>query len=490
MKKITITALLLCVTLFTPFLLFSQDLRTDFSGQGGEQLIARGDYVLRGTVLVQYQGNAQHVTIPANLGITEIAENVFQSSGIVSVTIPEGVQRIGSAFRDCYNFTTVRLPNSLRIIGDYAFHYCDKLTNVSIPAGVTIIGGQAFYGCDSLTSITIPPSVTYIGEDAFRYCSSLTSITADGNNPYYSSQDGVLYNKVKTVIIAVPQGISGRVTIPEGITYIDNSMFSVCTSLTSIAIPASFTYIGSSTFSGCTNLTAILVDGNNPNYSSQDGIVYNKGKTEIIVAPQGISGNVTIPAGVTSIGSYAFDGCSSLTSITIPAGVTSIGSNAFRYCSSLASITIPANITLGTNVTNNGFNDAYNENGKQAGTYTNSFDRWVRGTATNSVPASTVVTPGTVLEAALERGIALFYRVTVPSNGLLLTTYTVSSLDTLITLYDGEGRRIAYDDDSGSGNNAKISRNVSAGIYYIKVSGYSNSTAGPFTLYVLTETAR
>jgi hypothetical protein len=289
-------------------------------GQNSEQLVIRGDFVLRGTVLVQYQGNAEHVIVPANLGITEISENVFQSSAIVSVTIPEGVQRIGSAFRDCYSFTTISLPNSLRIIGDYAFYLCGSLTNVTIPAGVITIGRQAFYNCGSLTSVTIPASVTYIGENAFNYCDKLTSITADGNNPYYTSQDGILYNKVKTVIVAVPQGISGRVNIPASVTVIENNAFN-----------------------NCGSLTGILVDSNNPNYASQDGILYNKEKTWVVTIPRGISGSVTIPAGITSIGSSAFYGRTGLAGITIPESVTSIGSSAFSGCTSLTSINVAAN---------------------------------------------------------------------------------------------------------------------------------------------------
>jgi len=86
------------------------------------------------------------------------------------------------------------------------------------------------------------------------------------------------------------------------------------------------------------------VDVNNPNYASQDGILYNKAKTNFIHIPRRTSGSVTIPAGVKSIAEWAFAGCG-ITSITIPTGVTSIGDGVFFDCNDLADITIPASVT-------------------------------------------------------------------------------------------------------------------------------------------------
>jgi hypothetical protein len=220
-------------------------------------------------------------------------------------------------------------------IGNSAFNYFNTLTSVIIPASVTSIGDNAFGSCTSLTGITIPSSVTSIGKDAFGGCTSLTGITVAANNPNYSSEGGILYDKAKTTLIqAPPATISGNVTIPSsvttigdnaffgtsltGITFaqnsqlktIGNSAFRSCTSLTGITIPASVTSIGDSAFSGCTSLTS-----------------------------------VTIQEGVTSIGYQAFSGCTSLTGITIPSSVTSIGAWAFGGCSNLTSITIPSSVT-------------------------------------------------------------------------------------------------------------------------------------------------
>ena len=176
---------------------------------------------------------------------------------------------------------------------------------------VTSIGSSAFRGCSSLTSITIPNSVTSIGYDAFYNCSSLTSVT-----------------------------------IPDSVTSIGYDAFSWCNSLTSITIPDSVTSIGWDAFDRCEKLTQINVDTANTVYSSVNGVLFSKDKTELIRYPKGKADtSYAIPNGVTYIGYDAFSCCSSLTSITIPNSVTSIGDYAFSGCISLASITIPDGVT-------------------------------------------------------------------------------------------------------------------------------------------------
>ncbi|MCH5147553.1 MAG: leucine-rich repeat domain-containing protein, partial [Clostridiales bacterium] len=97
-------------------------------------------------------------------------------------------------------------------------------------------------------------------------------------------------------------------------------------------------------FGGCDLLEKIMVDENNANYASQDGVLYNKAKTEIISAPSALKGTITIPEGVTAIDGYTFAGCKSLTGVIIPSSVTSIGENAFYQCISLTSIIIPDSV--------------------------------------------------------------------------------------------------------------------------------------------------
>ena len=146
-----------------------------------------------------------------------------------------------------------------------------------------------------------------------------------------------------------------KVIIEDGVTSIGNCAFYNCESLTNITIPDSVTSIGSYAFYYCNSLTSIIVDENNKNYSSLDGVLFNKDKTALVCYPAGKTNtSYTIPNSVTSISYGAFCGCSSLTSITIPDSVTNIDSYAFNACSNLTSITIPDSVK---NISDNVFSN-------------------------------------------------------------------------------------------------------------------------------------
>ena len=283
---------------------------------------------------------------PQGHRVTSIGNSAFiNRTNLTAITIPNSVTSIGSsAFQRCTSLTSITVPNSVTSIGDWAFSDCTNLASVTIGNGVTSIGDLAFSGTN-LTAITIPASVTSIGTSTFSDCTGLTSITVVANNQNYSSQNGILYNKIGTTLIQAPEAIRGSLTIPNSVTSIGDRAFYNCTGLTSITIPNSVTSIGDTAFLGCTSLTSIIVNANSQNYSSQNGILYNKAVTILIQAPGAIRGNLTIPSSVTSIYNYAFLNCAGLTDVTIPSNVISIGEGAFGNCTGITSITIPNSVT-------------------------------------------------------------------------------------------------------------------------------------------------
>ena len=186
----------------------------------------------------------------------------------------------------------------------------EQIKKIVIEDGVTSISYSAFYDCSSVTSVTIPDSVTSIGEGAFWQCDSLPGMT-----------------------------------IPDSVTIIGDSAFQGCSGLTSVTIGNGVTSIGGDAFSCCDGLTGFTIDSNNPAYSSANGVLFNKNKTELVVYPGGKTGEYTIPSSVTRIGDSAFVYCRGLTNVTIPDSVTSIGDYAFQLCDSLPSVTIPDGVT-------------------------------------------------------------------------------------------------------------------------------------------------
>ncbi len=210
-------------------------------------------------------------------GVVRIGDAAFwECGGLTGITIPNSVTSIGDyAFYGCYRLKNITIPESLTSIGENAFAGCAGLTSITIPNGVESIGSTAFNSCESLENITIPASVSNIGDGAFLYCTGLTAINVDADNNYYSSQNGVLFNKNRTTLLCCPCGKTGKYLIPDGVKRIEKEAFCWCTGLTGVTIPESVTSIDDYSFSGCDNLTILCYPGSVAmNYAIGNGIPY------------------------------------------------------------------------------------------------------------------------------------------------------------------------------------------------------------------------
>ena len=182
----------------------------------------------------------------------------------------------------------------------------DKSGHCIMPKGIQTIENHEFAFASDITDIEIPDSVTSIGKYAFYDCSGLKAIK-----------------------------------IPDGVTSIGDRAFYGCSGLEAIEIPDSVTSIGDGAFAGCDALNSIQVADDNQFYKSVDNCLLSKDGLSLIL---GCNASI-IPNSVTSIGKYAFHGCSGLKAIKIPDGVTSIGDRAFYDCSGLEAIEIPNSVT-------------------------------------------------------------------------------------------------------------------------------------------------
>ena len=344
----------------------------------------------------RYTGTDSKVIIPSSITyngktykVTAIGEMAFfYCENLTSITIPDSVTSIGdSAFTNCKNLTSINIPNGVISIGDVAFNMCESLVSITISNSVATIGVAAFAGCENLTSINIPNSVTSIGEQAFSGCKNITSIDVDKNNTHYKSIDGNLYSRDGTILIQYAIGKTDTAfTIPESVTSIGKMAFINCKKLTSITIPNSVTSIGERAFVRCDKLTIYCEAKSKPSNWHTDWnpdnrpVVWGHGSSKPSAAPKGplklntakglqftitdgtatiigykgTNTKVIIPAKiksngktykVTSIGNWAFNSCTNLTSVTIPNSVTTIGESAFAWCKKLKSITIPNSVT-------------------------------------------------------------------------------------------------------------------------------------------------
>ena len=236
-------------------------------------------------------------------------------------------------------------------IGEAAFRENGDIKSVIVPETVTTIGTLAFASCDNLATLSLPASLTFVGRDAFN------------GTPWYASQydeapDGPFY--VGSLLLGYKgEKPVGELVIREGTRFVNDGAFGGCDGLTSVTIPPSVVHVGRNAFDGCKGLTAVHIT----DLAAWCGIVFqseyaNSSNPLCYAHHLYLDGeevkDLAIPGSVTSIGAYAFDKCTALTSVTIPDGVTDIGESAFDNCTALTSVTIPDGVTsIGSYAFNN-----------------------------------------------------------------------------------------------------------------------------------------
>ena len=235
------------------------------------------------------------------------------------VTLPERVTEIGEgAFSGVTGLKEVIIPGTVKVIQKNAFSYNTEIEKVTIEAGVLSIGNNAFERCSSLKEVIIPDSVIEIGEVAFRNCTNLKKVQLSDNITSIESQTFGDCTNLTTI------------NMPDSLTSITNSAFSRCYKLDNISLPASVTSIASSAFVYCTNLYNLTIDEANTVYEVEDGIIYTKdNSTLIMLAPMATRKEVTIREGVKSLGEASLSMCTSMTTLNLPSSLKYITGKAF-----------------------------------------------------------------------------------------------------------------------------------------------------------------
>lgn len=231
--------------------------------------------------------------------------------------------------------------------GDYLFSDMKSLHTIKLPNSMEIMGQYLFVGCESLTSVTLPKSLKTLPDWTFSSCfnqnDNLTSILIDDSNPYYSSDGSALFDKYKTKMFFAVKSLR-EYAIPSSVSEIIQEAFYNCRHLKTLVLPLRLKSVNGYHFSNCDSLYSISVDEKNPYLCSDGSALYNKDKSELVFVYHTVR-KMSIPSSVTKIGDYAFYNCTNLTSIELPSGVTEIGDYAFYNCTNLSSLTLPSGVT-------------------------------------------------------------------------------------------------------------------------------------------------
>ena len=325
-------------------------------------------------------------------GTKAIADSAFNNCyKLTSVSVPDSVINFGErTFEFCGNLQTINLPQNLTKINNGTFYCCTNLKNISIPESVEYIGSESF-SHSGIESVNIPANVAEIAGDAFDNCTQLEGFNVSIDNTNYSSENGVLYNNGKTELLIYPRAKQdAEFNVPDSVVTIKSNAFYNCLSLESVICGEGLTDIEGYAFTSCCNLKTVIfseslqkighgafydcsleniyipagvieigsrafsynkikeitVAGNNTNYLSENGILYNKDKTTLMQFPVSNENIVdfSIPYGVINVDFGAFSGSEYLENLIISNSVTTVRD--INNCLKLSTITIGKNLKI------------------------------------------------------------------------------------------------------------------------------------------------
>ena len=368
------------------------------------------DFVAEDGVLYSADKRILYFYPPKRLGntytiattVTTIAERAFQDAQYISsIFIPQKVKSIGTdAFRSMNSLTKVTFDKESQVnyLAGLAFRGCQKLKEVTLPKGLTSLG-TVFYECSNLEVVNVPENakLTNIWGGAFATNRKLREFNFKGESQLKTIGDNVFAGLTELKAFSIPRSVTkiaanafigckklAKVTfhdeaviqeigegafadcgitsinIPKNVKKIAREAFLGCQALTKINITKATTDISPEAFKQCTQLTEINVDRDNAKYTSIDGYLLSKNKTELMIFPPGKANDrfTLLPPSITKIGDFAFYDCKKLKNVTIPNKVKSIGKRAFGLCDNLNTITFLCDEVIGPGFISQGGNDA------------------------------------------------------------------------------------------------------------------------------------
>ncbi len=335
-----------------------------------------------------FKGCNKLQTVELSALLTEIGEDAFWNCTLLeNLFIPDGIAYFSmETIRDCDNLRyngheggfylgneenpylilcfvdeyaeTLVVHGNTRLILEEAFGRGQYLTDITISDNVIRIGAFAFMGCDNLRTIHLGKSVMDFIPENFEYLNNLVAFTVDEQNNYFSSQNGILYNKDMSEVICVPNQVTGDIVLPDNLTVIPEDMLAFRPLIETLTIPYTVTEIQGNAFRNCENLKTVYLftstanidssafwdlyaleniivnNDDNETYYSQDGVLYTKDTTAILFVPMSLTGEISIPEGITTLYADQFYHCP-ITSVYLPSTLRVMEDSTFNWCDQL-----------------------------------------------------------------------------------------------------------------------------------------------------------